>query len=65
MKNKAFCLIAMIFVFSACSTGQIKGAIYHALKDKECMDTQGYPDCDEDRPDFNEYEKQRKQITKE
>jgi len=62
MKN----LIIILTTFSllSCSTERLKESTYHALINKQCMDTHGYPDCDDAQPGYEEYEKQREEAIK-
>jgi len=48
---------------SGCSGEQVKRATYDALHDKECIDKAGYPDCDPNRPSYDQYKRDRSKAT--
>ena len=49
-------------ILTGCSSEQIKETTYNALRDKDCMKTQGYPNCHADGPGYTEYKKQREEA---
>jgi len=48
---------------SGCSGEQVKRATYDALHDKECIDKVGYPNCDPNRPSYDQYRRERGKAT--
>ncbi len=61
MKKNLITILTTLLLLS-CSIEQLKESTYHALINKQCMDTHGYPDCDDTQLNYEEYEKQREEA---
>ena len=49
-------------VTNGCAYENVKNLTYDALHDRECLKIEGELNCDPDRPSYDSYEKQRKEI---
>ena len=56
-----FLLIACTLV-SACAYDNAKHLAYDALYDRQCIQEQGYANCDPDGLTYEEYERERQEL---
>ena len=53
----------VLVVVSGCTSEQMKRATYDALHDRQCIKEVGYPNCDPNRPSYDQYKKEKEQAT--
>jgi len=60
--SSAALVLASFSFFNGCAYDRIEHFAYDALHTRQCIKDSGDPNCDPDRPTFEEYEKQRDAI---
>jgi hypothetical protein len=56
--------VLLVIMLPACSSNEIKRAAYEATYHKGCIDRTGAQNCDPGHKTYEEYKKDREQLTK-